>query len=229
MTLSTCSHTSALASNCISLVPIFNHLTAEQMAEVAQVTFHKRYRKGEYLYSPEETSDSLYIVNQGLVRIYQLTESGKEQLFRFLKPGDFTGEMTLFQTTVHESFAQAMKDTSICILNRQSLLDLLTKYPAISFKIMEEFAQRLKQTEKQTTLVSTEKVETRLALFLVELVEHENQEVELPMSKKDLASYLGTTPETLSRTLRLFENQGLIKKLSNKRILIQDFENLLFL
>lgn len=212
---------------CVSLVPIFNHLTNEQMEEIAAHTKSRHYKKGEFIYQPEDHSDSLYIINKGLVRIFHLNESGKEQLVRFLSPGDFTGEMALFRSSTHESFAEAVKDTTICMLTREDLQPLLVKYPAISLKIMEEFSNRLEKSEKQTTLVATEKVEVRLALFLVELLDRGEEIVELPMSKKDLASYLGTTPETLSRKLGSLEDRGLITQITNKRIRIEDVDELL--
>lgn len=212
---------------CVSLVPIFNHLEQEQMVEIAKHTHARSYQKGEFLYQPDEDSDSLYIVNSGLVRIFRITESGKEQLVRFLRPGDFTGELALFNTTKTQAFAEAMKDTKVCMLTRQDLQELLIKYPNISLKIMQEFSRRLGQSEKQTTLVATEKVETRLALFLVEQMDPEKHEVILPMAKKDLASYLGTTPETLSRKLGSLEDRGLISQVTNKQIRINDVDALL--
>lgn len=218
-------------TGCVSLVPIFNHLEPEQLAEIEKVTFNKRLLKGEYLYLPEEKSDFLYILNSGLIRIYHLNEGGKEQLIRFMHSGEFVGEMALFQANAHDSFAQAVQDTSICVLQRQDLQELLALYPNISLKIMEEFSRRLQRSEKQTTLVSTEKVETRVAIFLAELMEKDNKfsEIELPMSKKDLASYLGTTPETLSRTITIFERKKLIQKISNKKLRILDLDELLMI
>ena len=90
------------------------------------------------------------------------------------------------------------------------------KYPSISLKILAEFSNRLEQSEKQTTRFATEKVETRIALFLAECLEREDQsnEFEFPMSKKDLASYLGTTPETISRKMSDLEEEGYIKQKS---------------
>lgn len=214
-------------TTCVSLVPIFNHLEDEQMFEIAKLAKSKKYKKGEYIYQPDDTADSLYIINKGLVRIFHLTESGKEQLVRFLNPGDFTGELAVFRTSHHDSFAEAVKDTTVCMVTREDLQSLLSKYPAISLKIMEEFSNRLDQSEKQTTLVATEKVEARLAMFLVELLEEGEKEVILPMTKKDLASYLGTTPETLSRKLSSLEERDLIKQVTNKRIIIKDADTLL--
>ncbi|WP_042357376.1 Crp/Fnr family transcriptional regulator [Bacillus rubiinfantis] len=216
---------------CVSLVPIFNHLEVEQMSEIMKVVQSVSYKKGEILYHAGDHSDSLYIVSKGKIRIYRLSESGKEQLVRILNPGDFTGELALFQEALHESYAEAMTETQVCMINRTDLQELLLKYPTISLKILTEFSNRLDEAEKQTTRFATEKVDTRIALFLAETLEANAgaNELELPMSKKDLASYLGTTPETISRKLTEFEQQGLIKQKPHRRIEILDLDGLLFI
>ncbi|MFZ1690266.1 MAG: cyclic nucleotide-binding domain-containing protein, partial [Trichococcus flocculiformis] len=149
--------------SCISLVPIFNHLEPDQMDEIMSVTHPATYKKGELLYRPGDTSDTLYILHSGLIRIYRLAESGKEQLVRFLNPGDFTGELALFSESKHEAYAEAVKETQVCRMKRNDLQHFLLKYPAISLKLLQEFSNRLEKSERQTTYVSTEKVEARLA------------------------------------------------------------------
>lgn len=88
---------------------VFNHLEPDQMDEIMSVTHPATYTKGELLYRPGDTSDTLYILHSGLIRIYRLAESGKEQLVRFLNPGDFTGELALFSESKHEAYAEAVK------------------------------------------------------------------------------------------------------------------------
>lgn len=195
------------------------------------VTHSVSFKKGEVIYSAGDQSDSLYIVNIGRVRIYRLSEAGKEQLLRILKPGDFTGELALFNETIHEAYASAMVDTSICTVKRSDFQDLLLKYPSIALKVMAEFSSRLELAERQTTRLATEKVDTRIALFLAECLEdgNMNNEITLPMSKKDLASFLGTTPETISRKLYELETLGYIKLISNKKIQILDLDSLLLI
>lgn len=124
-----------------------------------------------------------------------------------------------------------MEDTSICLVKRADLTSILLKYPSIALKVLTEFSRRLEQSEKQTTRLSTEKVETRLALFLVDCLDSKDnsQEIVLPMSKKDLASYLGTTPETISRKLLELEAEGYIQQKSNKKIEILDLDGLLMI
>lgn len=216
---------------CISLVPIFNHLEEEQMDEIMKATRPVSYKKGEIIYRAGDNSDSLYLVSHGKIRIYRLSESGKEQLVRILNPGDFTGELALFREAVHESYAEAMADTDVCMITRSNLQEFLIKYPTISLKILSEFSRRLETSEKQTARFATETVEKRIALFLAECVENENQSMEftLPMSKKDLASYLGTSPETISRKLAELEDEGYIRQLPHRGIKILDFDGMLLL
>jgi len=213
---------------CVSIVPIFNHLAKEQMNEIAEVIQHFDYKKGENIYCAGDQSDALYIVRRGKIRIYRLSDSGKEQLVRILRPGDFTGELALFNEGIHEAYAEAMEETNVCTIRRNDLQTLLNKYPAIALKILAEFSSRLEQSEKQTARFATEKVETRLALFLAECLDDQQPSTEfvLPMSKKDIASYLGTTPETISRKLLELEELGYIKQKAKKRIEILDLEGL---
>ncbi|AFM00231.1 cAMP-binding protein [Desulfitobacterium dehalogenans ATCC 51507] len=216
-------------TSCVSLVPIFNHLEAEQMAEITEAVQSDSYKKGEVIYRAGDQSDSLYIVRSGKIRVYRLSESGKEQLVRFLSPGDFTGEHALFSESVHESYAEAVENTEVCQITRTDLQKFLLKYPSISLKILTEFSSRLEKSEKQTTRVSTEKVETRLALFLAECIDKEEASMEfvLPMSKRDLASFLGTTPETISRKLTEFEDAGYIRQKAHRKIEVIDLDELL--
>lgn len=218
--------------NCVSIVPIFNHLEKGQLAEIGKVIRTIRLKKGENIYRAGERSDALYIVRNGRIKIYRLSESGKEQLVRILLPGDFTGELALFSGSINEAYAAAMEETTVCTVKRAELQNLLEKYPAISLKLLAEFASRLEQSEIQTTRFANEKVETRLALFLAECLGDQNKqtpvaEVVLPMSKKDLASYLGSTPETLSRKLLELEAAGYIVQQTKRRIKIIDVDGLL--
>lgn len=227
----TCQHTEEKKGAhhlCVSIVPIFNHLQDEEMEEVAKTTRSISLKKGELLHSAGDDSDSLYIIHRGKVKIYRLSENGKEQLIRILQPGDFTGELALFKESIHDDYAEAMEKTDICSIQRADLQEFLQRYPNISLKILSEFSIRLGQAESQMTSFATEDVETRIALYLAQHAEENKSEVcRLPMSRKDLASFLGTTPETISRKLAKFEDEGWIQQEDQRRIRILDLDALL--
>src|SRR5699024_9709449 len=106
---------------CVSKVPFFNHLSDEEMQKIADSSFHRTFKKGETIYHAGDPLDHLYIVHQGRVKIYQLFPSGKEQLLRILEPGEFMGEMALFTKKELASFAEAMKNTEICMIHRDDM------------------------------------------------------------------------------------------------------------
>lgn len=215
---------------CISIVPIFNHLTADEMKEIVKTTSSVTHPRGDTIYRADEPSEGLYIVHKGRVKIYRLSETGKEQLVRILEPGDFTGELSLFSESFHDAYAEAMVATELCVMDRNDFQQFLLKYPEISLKVLTEFSSRLAKTEKQAASIAMESVDTRIASYLANLVEETNHDtIALPMSRKDLASHLGTTPETISRKLAEFEDAGWINQTSQRNIKVLDLDELLLL
>lgn len=212
---------------CISKVPIFNHLEEEEMREILKKSSQKVFQKGEIIYHEGDPLEYLYIVHVGRVKIYKLFESGKEQLLRILEPGEFLGELALFTDKVMDSYAEAIVKSEICAIHRRDIQELMKTHPTIPLKILSEFSERLDETEYLVGQLSARDVETRTASYLVKLAEDTNTlNVVLPMSKKDLASYLGTTQETISRRLSHFQTKGMIEQVGHRKINILDLNAL---
>lgn len=107
----------------------------------------------------------------------------------------------MFSQTVHEAYIEVIEETSVCIIKRSELQELLLKYPSISLKVLAECVDNEKQSMK----------------------------VVLPTNKKDMASYLGTTPETISKKLADLKEAGYIKQISNKKVKILNLDGLLLI
>src|SRR5690625_810708 len=213
---------------CISKVPIFNHLEEKEMREILKQSQQMIFEKGEIIYHEADPLEYLYIVHRGRVKIYKLFESGKEQLLRILEPGEFLGELALFTEKVMDSYAEAIEKSEVCAIHRDDIQELMKTHPTIPLKILSEFSERLDETEYLVGQLSARDVETRTASYLVKLAEDTNTlNVILPMSKKDLASYLGTTQETISRRLSYFQTEGWIKQVGHRKINILDLDALL--
>lgn len=212
---------------CVSVVPIFNHLTTKDLLRIAAMSRMRTFQRGALIHRAGEKSDQLYIVHSGLVKVYRLSDNGKPQLVRMLQPGDFMGELVVFTDFVHDSYAEAVGQAEICTIQRHDLETLLHQHPEISFHLLSELAQRLRRSEKQAASIATETVETRIGLYLAECVELMGNTIELPMSRKDLASYLGIAPETISRRLTDFEAAGWIAQTGQRRIHVLNLDALL--
>lgn len=203
---------------CINQVPIFQHLSDEQKVSVAQVTRPVHAAKGETVFAMGEVSQTLYIVNTGQVRLYHLAADGHEQVLRVLNPGDFVGETALFTDEIHSSFAAATQTGELCTISRAALTALVKTLPPVALALLQALADRLKTAERQATLLAIPDALPRLAGYLQAISGRQAITLTLPMSKQDLAAYLGMTPESLSRKLRQLTKAGIIETVGRRQI-----------
>ncbi|WP_203642121.1 Crp/Fnr family transcriptional regulator [Levilactobacillus andaensis] len=203
---------------CVIGVPIFQQLSDDQITSVAKVTRPIHADKGGTVFSAGEVSQTLYIVNQGQVRLYHLGDDGHEQVLRVLNPGDFVGEIALFTDEIHSSYAEATTTTELCTISRASLTALIKSLPPLALSLLGALAVRLKTAEKQATLLAIPDALPRLAGYLQELSSHRTGTFDLPMSKQDLAAYLGMTPESLSRKLKQLSTKGVLETVGRRQV-----------
>ncbi len=205
--------------SCVERVPIFSNLDREEMKEITSIINHKKFKKNELIYMAGEKGGSLYVINEGKVKITRISSSGKEQVIRILGAGEFMGELSIFKSSALMDNAEALTDTMLCVINERDFKKILKKYPLISFKIMEELSQRLERAEALIENINLNSVEKRLADILLQLVD-KNGEINLNMSKRDLASQIGMSSETLSRKLSAFQELGIIKLVGQRKVII---------
>ncbi|MCF0107233.1 MAG: Crp/Fnr family transcriptional regulator [Holdemanella sp.] len=202
---------------CASKIEIFRHLDKESLLKISNLALHNTYAKNDILFTPSK-NEGLFLIRKGKVKVYEISPSGKEMLLRVLKEGDFVGEEALFSSKETYTFGKALTDLETCFIKRDDFIDLLMKYPSISLKLLEQYNQRLIHSNHQATSNTVESVLVRLINYLMELSdEQESDIVSLPIPMKELSTFLGTTPETLSRRIRYLEEHGYIHK-GNKKI-----------
>lgn len=210
---------------CVSLVPLFNHLDLENQRLINQVAIHKTFEKGEQIMVPGG-AESLAIVARGAMKVYQLSINGKEQLLRVVEPGGYEGENTIFGAINENLFVEALQKSEICIINKQDFQKLLVSFPQLSLKLLSLTASKITSLEQQSQFLMMERIEERLATYLVDLYKvSNNKQLTLPMKKKELAAFLGTTPETLSRKLKFLSDEGYLK-MNRNQIELLDVESL---
>lgn len=197
---------------CAGQIEIFRQLDRDSQQRISDLAIHRRVEKGEILCSPDRPA-GLFLISQGKVKVYELTASGREKLLRVLGKGDFVGEEALFSSTETYAFAEALTRVQVCHIRREDFLKLLMDYPSISLKLLEEFNRRVVRTAHLAAADSAGSVRSRLAGYLLELSNaQDSRTLTLPLSMKELAAFLDTTPETLSRRLRTLEQAGLIAR-----------------
>lgn len=217
----TCNHQTN--RSCIHRVPIFEHLTTEEIDALTVATQSKSYKKGEFIFREGEKSETLFVLNEGTVKISKLSDVGKEQIIRFLFPGDFFGQFALLQEKNHYANAEVLDASVVCSIHKQDFQTIMEQNSKMAYRFLLAVSERLRQADEWMGTISLMETERRLAKLLMLFYEKNNAqpEVRLPAQKKELAALLGTTPETLSRKLAFFEEQGLLSVARNSIIIRQ--------
>jgi len=217
---------------CARKAPIFSILDNKQLAEVMSRITRRRYKKGQVLFFEGDISDKFYIINKGKIKIFKYTKEGKEQILYILSEGDFIGYLSLLKKGRFDFNAEALEDVSICLLTKDDFDDIVKRTPEISIKILENLHDRLVSLENLVQTLSTKDIETRIAGLLKSFANefgHKEEEgivIEMPLTREEMANYIGITRETMSRKLSAMEDEGIIELLGNKKIVIKDLESL---
>lgn len=221
-------HAGEHTPSCVAIVPLFAGLTPEEQHEVATYARPIRRKRGELIHQAGDAVSHLLVVHRGRVKISHVAPNGHEQLIRVLEPGDFVGEASFVTGARPEDYATALSDVELCSFDHRVLTSLVTQYPDIAVRMLYAVTTRLETTERMLADVTSSDVEARLTAYLMTLpARHEcgGARVRLPLSKKDVASLLGTTPETLSRKLAQLTEEGLIS-VEGREVLLVDLDAL---
>ncbi len=217
---------------CASKVSIFSNLNREELIEIISMTGHERYEKGDSIFLEGVKANTLYIIHEGKIKLFKYTRDGKEQILHILSEGDFFGELNLFKESEYPFHAKAVTPTKLCTLTKEKMKNIILERPEIGIKILEVIGERLSKLETLAQNLATNDVEVRIAYLLLELKEEygieteKGIEIKLPITREEMSSYTGVARETISRKLKKFEEEGMIKLIGNKKIIIIEEEKL---
>lgn len=204
-------------------VDLFAGLSVAQQKDLAKVAIPRSIAAGDVLFHQDDQADGFYILASGGLQIYRTGMDGRRQILHvFESPGDVCGEVPVFEGGTYPAAAEAIRDAKVLYLPRDAFLRLTRTQPDILLAMLAELSRRLRRFVSLIDDLSLKDVGARLAQFLVaEAAAAKNNQITLSMTKGMLASQLGTIAETVSRTLRKMQEQGLIV-VQGRQITIQD-------
>lgn len=211
----------------INNIPAFNGLSENQLNAIKSIAVDRRFEKSEIIFSEGDEGNGFYVVVDGQVKIFKLSPEGKEQILHIFGSGDPVGEVAVFAGRSFPANAEAITATRVLFFPRSAFLDLISANPSLAMKMLAVLSMRLRRFTIQIENLSLKEVPGRLASYLIVLSEEQQneEEVALPISKGQLASLLGTIPETLSRIFAKMSTQGLIA-VQGRRIQLLDLPGL---
>ncbi|MEM6733883.1 MAG: Crp/Fnr family transcriptional regulator, partial [Myxococcota bacterium] len=160
-------------------------------------------------------------------------ESGNTVILSMAEPGDTLGYRAFFADEAYRASAEALTDARVCFIDRETVRALLERNPKVGQRFLGHIARDVIQSEDQRFLMSTQKVRPRLAHLLLALRDRHASvddsgrlEFELPYSRQDLAAHLGARPETIARTIKRMDDDG-VAQFSGRRVVVDDLDRLL--
>ncbi len=192
---------------------LFEGLSARQLDDMCSIAVEKKYQRGQVVFFEGDDGNGFYIVAEGKVKIYKVSPAGKEHILHIFGIGEPFGEVPVFNGHPFPATAEALAKTTALFLPRDRFIRLLEANPSIALNMLAVLSLRLRRFASQIESLSLKEVPARLANYLIYLSEEQDNgdEVVLDISKGQLASLLGTIPETLSRIFARMSEQQLIR------------------
>ncbi len=177
-------------------------------------------RDGE-IFGEGEPADYAYKVLSGVVRTMRVLDDGRRQISAFYFPGDVFGVESAEE---HSNSAEAVTNAEVALVRQSALLKQTEENSAAACGMWAVTSRELKRARSHLVLLGRQTAAERVANFLVQMSDQQesSRSISLPMSRTDIADYLGLTIETVSRTLSQLERKGAISLINCKHIALLD-------
>jgi CRP-like cAMP-binding protein len=199
---------------------VFAALDEAENEALAFLAKEKSLVQDENIFWEGEQSDWFYIISQGKVKIFKSASQGKEITLSFFGPGEIFGEVAVLENKPYPASAQAITATRLIGIKKADFWEYMLKHPPIALKIISVLSSRLREAQSRLRDMAGERVEQRLARILLMLSAKLGST--LPFTRQELSDMAGTTTETTIRVLSQWKEQGVIRSVRGKIIIIDD-------
>ena len=196
---------------------IFSGLTRDEINNIAACARSLRKARGEFIYTPGDRADFVYILRRGRVKLSVLSESGKEIAIDIIQPGEIFGEFALVDEALRSNMTQALDDTVMWIFPKSSFTHLLSTQSKLALSYIRLVGDRRRRMEKKLSDITSKAVSGRVCELLHELstssaeVETSTTDFLIPLTHHDVASLIGAARQTTTTVLNDLERRGIIQ------------------
>jgi CRP-like cAMP-binding protein len=213
--------------NCELKALFFNHFDKSELARICSDKIEKTYKKGQIIFKQGDDIQDFIYLKSGLVKLFRQTENNKEQIIAIAKPLEFVSIMGIFSTRYFSYSVTAIEESVTCSIDIETIKNLALTSSHLAFNILEKICSTTDRIIIDMMNIREKHLRGRIAVILLQFAEniYQKNEFELPISRKELAEYIGMTTENVIRILSEFRKDKLIK-INGKGIEIQDFQRL---
>jgi CRP/FNR family cyclic AMP-dependent transcriptional regulator len=215
----------------LARVPVLSTLVPEDLERIAQLAVPREFEPGHVVFREGDASDTCYIVRSGRARAVREHAGGRMITLATFGPGEFFGELALFEDELRSATVEAIEQTSVVAVLGPDMRRLMVEHPGISARLVIALGRRLRETNERLARQSFQTVQSRVAVVLGELVAQERvdgndgADVLVIATQADLAQLAGSSRESASRFLAVLERAGVISQ-GRGRLVVHDPEAL---
>ncbi len=210
-------------------IPLFQVLGDEAILSTVQAGLTRRYATGQIICYQGDPGDRLYVVIDGLAKVVFTSERGDEMVLNTQGTGEISGELALLDGAPRSASIIAVEPTSVFMLPRARLLDLMRRHPALTDEFLRMLGQRVRRLTEQAGDLAFLDLAGRLAKLLLQLAEKHGQSAEgvldRRLSQSDLAGMIGASRPAVNRALQSLAARGLIA-VQGQSIVLRDVAGL---
>ena len=204
---------------------LFYGVTSADLSLLLSILRVRKFNRGEILFEDGADAEGFYIVASGKVKVYKLSPDGRERILHVVQIGHSFAEAAIFDDGRYPAFAETLQSSTLLFFPKREFLDLLHCHSQLAINMIAGLSHFLRQFTVQIEDLTFRDVPARLARYLLSFYDEKPILISLPVSKTQLASNLGTTSETLSRTFRKLSDDEIIL-VQGKEIEILDADRL---
>lgn len=204
-----------MINRCMKDLDIFSALSHAEREQIGTLARKRIYRKNEPIFNQGTEADAIYLIKSGRVRLYKISEDGKEFTLDYMKSEDIFGEVTFFENAVHTMSAVAMEDTFICCCTKELFVKLLES-PQTALKIVQYLGKRMNEyTENMSRTVFMD-VRGRVLSVLCKLAESYGQQtgggiiLALDLTHQDIGSLVNASRVMVTNVLGELRKENLV-------------------
>jgi CRP-like cAMP-binding protein len=206
----------------LATVPLLSRIAPDDLRRFADVTREKQYPKGSVILFEDDPGDSLFIVRSGRVKVVLVAEDGREVILGVLGVGEHFGELSLIDDQPRSAHVIAMEDSVLLVLRRDDFRQRVESTPVVAWALLSELSRRLRRADGKIGGLVLLDVPGRIAHLLLDVAEEGGADtIDKPLTHQVIAQMIGASRETVSRTMREFQDAGLIA-VHRRRITIRD-------
>jgi len=193
----------------------------------------RRYKVGETLFMQDETCKGLYFIEQGLIAVRKVDKEGRTAVVRLGFNGDTLGYRPMLAKECHRASADVIKAATVCFVDTKTMMEVLHHNPELGIKFLERTAKALGDVEERFFEVAALNVRVRLVHLILLLSDRFGAVssdglliLELPLTRRDMASMIGAQPESVSRTIHDLQVEGLAN-FSGRNVHVAEYDRLM--